>query len=242
MKPSEDKGRGVRLNKYIGDSGIASRRAADIIIEEGRVTIDGRPAVLGDRVTEDNVVCVDGKEIVPETEDIVLVLNKPIGITCTSSPDDPDNVIDFMEYPKRIYSVGRLDKDSEGLLMMTNNGVLADKIMHSSQGHEKEYIVTVDKDITNEFIRDMTLGVPIMGGSIVTRKCDVEMTGDREFRIVLKQGLNRQIRRMCHSLGYEAVNIKRIRIVNIELDNMGVGKYRHITNKERAELYRQLGI
>ena len=137
MKPSEDKGRGVRLNKYIGDSGIASRRAADFIIEEGRVTIDGRPAVLGDRVTEDNVVCVDGKEIVPETEDIVLVLNKPRGITCTSSPDDPDNVIDFMEYPKRIYSVGRLDKDSEGLLMMTNNGVLADKIMHSSQGLEK---------------------------------------------------------------------------------------------------------
>lgn len=242
MKPSEDKDRGVRLNKYIGDSGVASRRAADIMIEEGRVTIDGRPAVLGDRVTEDNVVCVDGKEITPETEDIVLVLNKPIGITCTSSPDDPDNVIDFMEYPKRIYSVGRLDKDSEGLLMMTNNGALADKIMHSSQGHEKEYIVTVDKDITNEFIRDMTLGVPIMRGSIVTRKCDVEMTGDKEFRIVLKQGLNRQIRRMCHSLGYEAVNIKRIRIVNIELDNMGVGKYRHITNKERAELYKQLGI
>ncbi len=242
MGSSEEKNRGVRLNKYIGDSGVSSRRAADRIIEEGRVTIDGRVAVLGDRVQPDNVVCVDGKEITPVEEDIILVLNKPVGITCTSNPEDPDNVIDFIGYPKRIYSIGRLDKDSEGLLLMTNNGILADKIMHSSSGHDKEYIVVVDKDITDHFIREMTLGVPIMEGSVVTRRCDVEMTGDREFRIILKQGLNRQIRRMCSSLDYTAISVKRIRVMNIELGNMGLGKCRDLTKAERAELYDRLKI
>lgn len=242
MGSSEEKDRGVRLNKYIGDSGVSSRRAADRIIEEGRVTIDGRVAVLGDRVQPDNVVCVDGKIITPVEEDIILVLNKPVGITCTSNPDDPDNVIDFIGYPKRIYSIGRLDKDSEGLLLMTNNGILADKIMHSSSGHDKEYIVAVDKDITDHFIREMTLGVPIMEGSVVTRRCDVEMTGEREFRIILRQGLNRQIRRMCSSLGYTAISVKRIRVMNIELGNMGLGKCRDLTKVERAELYERLKI
>ena len=242
MGSSEDKDKGVRLNKYIGDSGVSSRRAADRIIDEGRVTIDGRIAVLGDRVQPDNVVCVDGKEITPVEEDIILLLNKPVGVTCTSNPEDPDNVIDFLGYPKRIYSIGRLDKDSEGLLLMTNNGILADKIMHSSNGHDKEYIVVVDKDITDHFIREMTLGVPIMEGSVVTRRCDVEMTGEREFRIILKQGLNRQIRRMCSSLDYTAISVKRIRVMNIELGNMGVGKFRDLTKAERAELYDRLNI
>lgn len=242
MGSSEEKDRGVRLNKYIGDSGVSSRRAADRIIEEGRVTIDGRVAVLGDRVQPDNVVCVDGKIITPVEEDIILVLNKPVGITCTSNPEDPDNVIDFIDYPKRIYSIGRLDKDSEGLLLMTNNGILADKIMHSSSGHDKEYIVVVDKDITDHFIREMTLGVPIMEGSVVTRRCDVEMTGEREFRIILRQGLNRQIRRMCSSLGYTALSVKRIRVMNIELGNMGLGKCRDLTKVERIELYERLKI
>lgn len=242
MGSSEEKDRGVRLNKYIGDSGVSSRRAADRIIEEGRVTIDGRVAVLGDRVQPDNVVCVDGKIITPVEEDIILVLNKPVGITCTSNPEDPDNVIDFIDYPKRIYSIGRLDKDSEGLLLMTNNGILADKIMHSSSGHDKEYIVVVDKDITDHFIREMTLGVPIMEGSVVTRRCDVEMTGEREFHIILRQGLNRQIRRMCSSLGYTALSVKRIRVMNIELGNMGLGKCRDLTKVERIELYERLKI
>ncbi len=242
MGSSEDRNRGVRLNKYIGDAGVSSRRAADRIIEEGRVTIDGAIAVLGDRVQPDNIVCVDGKKITPVEEDIILVLNKPVGITCTSNPEDPDNVIDFIDYPKRIYSIGRLDKDSEGLLLMTNNGILADKIMHSSNGHDKEYVVTVDKDITDHFIREMTLGVPIMEGSVVTRRCDVEMTGDREFRIILKQGLNRQIRRMCSSLDYTAISVKRVRVMNIELGKMGVGKHRDLTKVERAELYDRLKI
>ncbi len=240
MESSENKG--VRLNKYLGDSGVSSRRGADQIIEEGRVTIDGRIAVLGDRVFSENVVCVDGEIVTPETEDIVLIFNKPRGITCTSNLEDPDNVIDFIGYPKRIYSVGRLDKDSEGLLLMTNNGFLAERIMHSSNNHDKEYIVTVDQDITDEFIREMSRGVPLMGGSIVTRKCEVTKTGDREFRIILRQGLNRQIRRMCGELGYTAMTIKRIRVLNLELGNMNVGKYRKITKSERAELYRILGL
>ncbi len=240
MEPSEEKG--IRLNKYLGDSGVSSRRAADAIIEEGRVTIDGRPAVLGDRVFPENTVCVDGKTIAPEEEDIVIMFNKPRGITCTSNPEDPDNVIDFIGHPKRIYSVGRLDKDSEGLLLMTNNGFLAEKIMHSSNGHDKEYIVTVDHDITDDFIRDMSLGVAIMGGSVVTRKCEVTKVNDREFKIILKQGLNRQIRRMCDTLGYTAIGIKRIRVMNLELGNMGIGKYRNITKAERAELYEKLNL
>lgn len=242
MVSSEDEDKGVRLNKYISDSGVASRRAADRMIEEGRVTIDGRKAVLGDRVLPGADVRVDGESISPEEEDIVLAFNKPVGITCTSNPDDPDNVIDFIRYPKRIYSVGRLDKDSEGLILMTNNGELADKIMHSSSGHEKEYIVTVDKDITVPFLKEMASGVPIMGGSRVTRKCEIEPIGKREFRIILKQGLNRQIRRMCEELGYTATGVKRIRIINIELGNMKVGRYRDLTKAERAELYKRLDI
>ncbi|MDN5356973.1 MAG: rRNA pseudouridine2604 synthase [Candidatus Methanomethylophilaceae archaeon] len=242
MVSPENEDRGARLNKYISDSGVASRRAADRIIEEGRVTIDGRTAVLGDRVPSGADVRVDGEKILPETDDIILAFNKPVGITCTSNPEDPDNVIDFIGYPKRIYSVGRLDKDSEGLILMTNNGELADRIMHSSSGHEKEYIVTVDKDITDKFLRNMASGVPIMGGSHVTRKCFVEPTGKREFRIILKQGLNRQIRRMCEELDYTATGVRRIRIMNIEIGNMKVGRYRDLTKAERAELYRQLGL
>ena len=234
--------RGMRLNKFISASGVVSRRAADRMIEEGRVTIDGRRAVLGDRVFPENTVCVDGKKISVEEEEIILALNKPVGITCTSNPEDPTNVIDFVNYPKRVYSVGRLDRDSEGLLLLTNNGELADRIMHSSSGHEKEYIVTVDKDITDSFLTDMASGVPIMNGKRVTRKCEVIGTGKREFRIILRQGLNRQIRRMCDSLGYEAVGIKRIRIMNIELGNLRTGRYRNLTKEEKAELFRKLGM
>ena len=242
MSSSDDEERGARLNKYISDSGVASRRAADRMIEEGRVTIDGRTAVLGDRVPSGSEVRVDGKKISPEKEDIILAFNKPVGITCTSNPEDPDNVIDFIGYPKRIYSVGRLDKNSEGLILMTNNGELADRIMHSSSGHEKEYIVAVDKDITDGFLKNMATGVPIMGGSHVTRKCEVEPIGAREFRIILKQGLNRQIRRMCEELGYTATEVKRIRIMNVELGSMKVGRYRDLTKAERAEMYSQLGL
>lgn len=236
---SDDTETGVRLNKFISEAGVASRRGSDRLISEGRVTIDGRTAVLGDRVFPGMTVSVDGKKISPEEEDIILALNKPAGITCTSNPDDEDNVVDFIGYPKRIYSIGRLDKDSDGLLLMTNNGDLADRIMRSRYEHEKEYVVAVDKDITPEFIKGMSEGVPILDGRI-TKKCEVEKLGQREFRIVLKQGLNRQIRRMCDHFGYTVVRLTRIRVMNIELGNMKSGRYRNITRSERKELYRLL--
>ena len=232
---------GTRLNKYISEAGVASRRAADRMIEEGRVSINGRVAVVGDRVMDGDTVAVDGRPIQKEDEDIILAFNKPRGITCTSNPEDKDNVIDFIGYPKRIYSVGRLDKDSQGLLLMTNNGELANRIMRSRGEHEKEYIVTVDKPVTKQFIKGMSNGVPIMEDR-VTKKCFVEMTGEKEFRIILKQGLNRQIRRMCEYFGYDVVRLERIRVMNIELGKLKEGRYRNITRQERDELFSQLGL
>ena len=232
---------GIRLNKYISESGVASRRAADRLIEEGRVAINGRPAVVGDKVLDGDVVTVDGKAVEREGEDIILAFNKPRGITCTANPEDKDNVIDYIGYPKRIYSIGRLDKDSQGLLLMTNNGELANQVMRSRGEHEKEYIVTVNKPVTKQFIKGMSNGVPILDGK-VTKKCVVEMTGEKEFRIILKQGLNRQIRRMCEYFGYEVVRLERIRVMNIELGKLKEGRYRNITKQEREELFRQLGL
>ena len=206
---------GTRLNKYISEAGVASRRAADRLVEEGRVTINGRVAVLGDRVSDGDVVAVDGKPVGAKRRDVILAFNKPRGLTCTSNPDDPDNIIDFIGYPERIYSVGRLDKDSEGLLIMTNNGELANRIMRSRAEHEKEYVVKVDRKVTDDFVRGMSNGVPILDR--VTKKCLVERTGDKEFRIVLRQGLNRQIRRMCGHFGYTVLELKRVRVMNVEL-------------------------
>ena len=211
------------------------------MIEEGRVTINGKSAVVGDRVYEDDIVSVDGKRIGKVEEDIILVFNKPRGITCTSNPEDKDNVIDYIGYPKRIYSVGRLDKDSQGLLLMTNNGELANRIMRSRGEHEKEYIVQVDRPVTKEFVKGMSNGVPILEDK-VTKKCEVEMTGEYEFRIVLRQGLNRQIRRMCEYFGYDVVRLERVRVMNIRLGSLKVGRYRDITKQEREELFRQLGL
>jgi 23S rRNA pseudouridine2604 synthase len=232
---------GIRLNKFLSEAGIASRRGSDRIIEEGNVSINGRVAVLGDKVFQDDKVSVDGKEVERVKEDIILAFYKPEGITSTSSPDDEDNIIDFIGYHKRIFSIGRLDKDSEGLLLMTNNGALADTIMRSRNEHEKEYIVRVNKDITKEFIARMSGGVLLDDGK-VTKKCSVEEIGPREFRIILRQGLNRQIRRMCGQLGYEVRNLKRIRVVNITLGDLKEGRYRDISKREREELYRQLGL
>jgi len=232
---------GVRLNKYISEAGVASRRGSDKLIEDGHVTIDGRKAVLGDRVLPDSVVCVDGNRISKVEDDIILAFYKPAGITCTSNPEDRDNVIDFIGYPKRIYSIGRLDKDSEGLLLMTNNGELANGVMRSKNEHEKEYIVTVDKDVTPEFIENMSNGVPILDGRI-TKKCFVEQTGVREFRIILKQGLNRQIRRMCEYFGFNVTKLVRIRVMNITVNGLKEGRYRDISKQERLELYDILGI
>ena len=205
---------GTRLNKYISESGVASRRAADRLVEEGRVTINGRVAVLGDRVTEGDEVAVDGKAVSPKRRDVILAFNKPRGLTCTSNPDDPDNIIDFIGYPERIYSVGRLDKESEGLLIMTNNGELANRIMRSRAE-------LLDR---------------------VTKRCLVERTGEKEFRIVLRQGLNRQIRRMCGHFGYTVLELKRVRVMNVELGDLPTGEYRDLTDAERDELFRELGL
>ena len=232
---------GTRLNKFISEAGVASRRAADRMIEEGRVTINGKPAVVGDRVYEDDIVAVDGKRIAKEEEDIILVFNKPPGVTCTSNPEDKDNVIDYIGYPKRIYSIGRLDKDSQGLLLMTNNGELANRIMHARGEHEKEYIVTVDRTVTKDFVKRMSEGVPIMDGK-VTRRCFVEKIDDETFRIILKQGINRQIRRMCEYFGYSVVRLERVRVMNIRLGKLKEGRYRNISKEEREELFRQLGL
>lgn len=232
---------GVRLNKFISESGVASRRAADRLIEDGRVSINGRTAVLGDKVTDKDVVEVDGKPISRVEEDIILAFNKPRGITCTADPNDPDNVIDFIGYPKRIYSVGRLDKYSQGLLLMTNNGELANRIMRSRGEHEKEYIVKVDRPVTESFLRGMSKGVPI-DVDVVTKKCVVEKLSEHEFRIILRQGLNRQIRRMCEYFGYRVERLKRIRVVNIELGDLEVGEYRNLTKAERKELLRILEL
>ena len=231
---------GTRLNKYISESGVASRRAADRMIEEGRVTINGKPAVVGDRVYEDDIVAVDGKRIEKEEEDIILAFNKPRGITCTANPEDKDNVIDYIGYPKRIYSVGRLDKDSQGLLLMTNNGELANRIMRARGEHEKEYIVTVDRPVDKEFIKKMSNGVPVLDK--ITAKCTVEKIDEFTFRIILKQGMNRQIRRMCEYCGYNVTRLERIRIMNIELGKLREGRYRNISKQEREELFRLLGI
>ena len=228
---------GVRLNRFISEAGVASRRAADRMVEDGRVTINGRIAVLGDKVLDGDVVAVDGKPVSRKSADIVIAFNKPRGITCTSSPDDPDNVIGYIGYPERIYSIGRLDKDSEGLLLLTNNGDLANAVMRSRGEHEKEYVVTVDHDITDRFVRRMSEGVEILGRR--TKRCEVEKLSDREFRIVLRQGLNRQIRRMCGSLGYTVVRLVRVRIMNIGLGDLPSGRYRALTEEERSELCRE---
>ncbi|MBR7153458.1 MAG: pseudouridine synthase [Candidatus Methanomethylophilaceae archaeon] len=232
---------GVRLNKFISEAGVASRRAADRMVEDGRVTINGRRAVLGDRIMDGDKVAVDGKLISKVEEDIILAFHKPRGITCTSNLDDPDNIIDFIGYPKRIYSIGRLDKDSEGLILMTNNGELANSIMRSRGEHEKEYIVTVNRSITPEFIKGMSNGVPILDGKI-TKRCFVEQLTDREFRIILKQGLNRQIRRMCEHFGYDVTRLVRIRVMNIRLGKLKEGRYRDLSKDERNELFLELGL
>ncbi|MDR3282249.1 MAG: pseudouridine synthase [Candidatus Methanoplasma sp.] len=227
---------GVRLNKFLAEAGVASRRASDRLVEEGRVTIDGRKAVLGDKITPGSTVCVDGKEVRREEEVIILAFYKPAGVTCTSDPADKDNVIDYIGYHKRIFSIGRLDKDSEGLLLMTNDGGLADGVMRSRHEHEKEYVVSVDKPVTEQFLDGMRHGVRLPDGD-VTKECVVEGLGPKEFRIVLKQGLNRQIRRMCDTFGYGVVALKRVRVMNILLGDMKEGRYRNITKAERSTLY-----
>lgn len=230
---------GIRINKFLSEAGICSRRGADVLLEEGRVFINGKPAQIGVRVLPEDIVTVDGKPVAKEEEEILLLVNKPVGIVCTTTDKQgSDNIVDFLNYPKRIYPVGRLDKDSCGLLLMTNQGELVNKIMRAGNFHEKEYVVEVDRKIDESFIRNMSLGVYLRELEVTTRPCRVKKLGDRKFSIILTQGLNRQIRRMCQELGRKVLFLERQRIVNLELGDLKAGEYRPVTPEEKAELWK----
>ncbi|MDA7768422.1 23S rRNA pseudouridine(2604) synthase RluF [Flavobacteriales bacterium] len=229
----------TRINKYLSEAGYCSRRAADKLIEDGRVTINDEVPQMGTKIVDGDVVKVDGKNIVKvEEKAVYLVLNKPRGIVCTTDTRvEKDNIIDFINYPKRIFPIGRLDKASEGLILLTNDGDIVNKILRARNNHEKEYIVQVNKPIDKDFIKKMSQGVPIL--DTITRPCKVEQLTKVRFKIILTQGLNRQIRRMCEYLGYHVQQLKRVRIMNIHLD-LPNGKYREMTKEEFKELNRLL--
>ncbi len=220
----------IRLNKYMSETGICSRREADRYIESGRVTVDGVKAIPGIKVSKGQVVKLDGKSISKEEEMIYIALNKPVGITCTTDRNIKGNIVDFVNHEKRIFHIGRLDKDSEGLILLTNDGDIVNKILRAGNNHDKEYIVTVNKPINDEFIKRMGNGIKILGK--ITKKCPVNKEGEKTFRIILTEGMNRQIRRMCEALGYKVTKLKRIRIMNIKLGKLKIGEWRNITNEE----------
>jgi 23S rRNA pseudouridine2604 synthase len=226
----------VRLNKFISESGLCSRREADRFIEQGHVFINGKRAVIGDQVNVGDVVRVNGHELEPRTgEDLVFIaLNKPPGITSTTEQGIRDNIIQFVNYSKRIFPIGRLDKDSQGLIFLTNNGDMVNKILRAGNKHEKEYLVTVDKPLTDEAIFGMTNGVPILG--VTTKKCKITKESPNIFRIILVQGLNRQIRRMCEYFGYEVTKLERVRIMNVSLKGLPLGDWRDLTENEMKVL------
>ncbi len=229
----------IRLNKYLSEKGICSRREADRLVEAGKVLVDGKLAVMGMKIHPGQSVECNGKVVGGKVKPVLLVVNKPRGIVCTTSDKDRAvNIVEFLDYPSRIYPVGRLDKDSEGLLLMTNQGDLVNKIMRARNAHEKEYMVTVDKPLTKAFLKAMAEGVPIL--DTVTRPCNIRAVGVREFRIILTQGLNRQIRRMCEYLGYQVQTLKRVRIMNIRLGNLKTGDFRKVTSEEYQQLLSML--
>ena len=225
----------TRINKYLSEVGFCSRRAADKLLEEGRITINGIVPELGTKISDEDVVEVDGKPIRESQEKpIYIAFNKPVGIVCTTDTKrERDNIIEYINHPKRIFPIGRLDKPSEGLILLTNDGDIVNKILRAQNNHEKEYLVRVDKPLNTKFLEKMRNGVPIL--DTVTKKCEVERIDDMTFRIVLTQGLNRQIRRMCEYLGYEVKKLKRIRTMNIKLD-LPLGKWRDLTEEELAVL------
>ena len=230
---------GKRLNKFVADSGYCSRREADRLIAEGRVQVDGRPGALGDRVLPGMRVTVDGQSLSGRGEKVYIALNKPAGIVCTTDPREPMNVVDYLDYPIRIVPVGRLDKDSEGLLLMTSDGEIINRILRAAGGHEKEYEVEIDRPVTKEFVEKMSAGVPIL--DTVTLPCRVRRTGEKSFNIILVQGLNRQIRRMCEALGCNVVRLRRIRIMNVRLGSMRPGQWRELSEDELSGLMERLG-
>ena len=229
---------GKRLNKFIADSGYCSRREADRLIEEGRVTVDGRRGVLGDKILPGMRVTVDGKALSGDGEKVYLLLYKPRGIVCTADPREPMNVVDYVGYPIRVFPVGRLDKDSEGLLLLTSDGEIVNRILRAAGGHEKEYEVAIDRPVTREFVEKMMAGVPIL--DTVTLPCRIRRTGDRTFNIILVQGLNRQIRRMCEALGCNVTHLRRVRLMNLKLGGMRPGEWRELTEAEVRALTKAL--
>ncbi|WKS95854.1 23S rRNA pseudouridine(2604) synthase RluF [Riemerella columbina] len=229
----------IRINKYLSEVGYCSRREADRLLEQGRITINGQQPELGTKVSDEDEIKVDGQRIrEPQEQPVYIAFNKPIGIVCTTDTKrEKNNIIDYIRHPKRIFPIGRLDKPSEGLILLTSDGDIVNKILRARNNHEKEYLVRVNKPITPQFLEKMRNGVPILG--TITRKCEVEKIDEMQFRIVLTQGLNRQIRRMCEYLDYEVKKLKRLRIMNIYLD-LPVGQWRDLTEKELTELQRLL--
>lgn len=228
----------MRINKFISETGYCSRREADKLIEAGRVTINGVVAELGSQADRGDDVKIDGKALGTKKVSVYIALHKPVGITCTTEQHIKGNIIDFVNHPERIFPIGRLDKDSEGLILLTNDGDIVNRILRAENNHDKEYIVTVDKPITEAFLKGMASGVHILG--TMTKPCQVKRINERSFRIILTQGLNRQIRRMCQAFGYHVQRLQRIRIMNIHLDGIKKGEWRDISMKELNQLLQNL--
>ena len=228
----------MRINKFISEAGQASRRGADKLITEGRVTINGKRATIGSQVEAGDDVRVDGNQLFVASNYVYIALNKPVGITSTTEKGVKGNIVDLVNHPFRVFHIGRLDKDSEGLILLTNDGDIVNEILRSENQHEKEYVVSVDRPITPEFLKQMSEGVKIL--DTVTLPCKVEQLSKYDFKIILTQGLNRQIRRMCEELGYNVYRLQRIRIMNIQLDNLPVGQWRYLSKKEKTQLFNEL--
>ncbi len=229
---------GIRLNKYIASSGLCSRREADTLIESGKVTINGEVALQGSKVMDGDIVLVNGRKVTPDDDMVYIAFNKPLGVTCTTDKRDPSNIIDYIGFDERIFPVGRLDKNSSGLILLTNDGSIVNKLLRAENGHEKEYLVTVNRPYDKNFLRSMESGVPVLGQ--LTLPCKLKPAGDRTFKIILHQGLNRQIRRMCEYLGYKVTRLKRIRFMNISLGDLETGKWRYLTASEKKELLKEI--
>ncbi len=229
----------IRINKYLSEAGVCSRREADRLIAEGRVTVEGLKAETGMKVTPESRILVDGKLVKKPSAPVLIAVYKPPGVVTTSAEDEPNNIVTYVGWPERIYPIGRLDKDSEGLILMTNQGDLAESIAHARGRHEKEYLVTVDRAIDRAFVEKMSSGVRIL--NTTTRPCTVEKVSRFRFRIILTQGLNRQIRRMCEALGYRVTELVRVRVMNLSLNGLEIGHWRRIEGEEYEELLRELG-
>lgn len=236
LTSQEEEKEEIRINKFLSEAGVCSRREADRFIEEGKVEIDGIPAQMGSKVTKNQRVTFCGKPVKKEEKLVLIAFHKPVGVVCTTDKREPDNIIDYIQYGMRIYPIGRLDKDSEGLILLTNDGNIVNKILRAENNHEKEYIVTVNREITMDFIKKMSSGVPIL--DTVTKPCRISMIDKYNFTIILTQGLNRQIRRMCEHFDYKVVNLKRVRIMNIQLGRLKAGDYRNVTEREIKEMNR----